>query len=123
MTIMKSAPLVSMVSQNVVIRNLVEKENEELEDHVNNIFAQELQIEVKVKKLERKVKHNNKSGVVIAKMKSLDDRGLVLSNKSKLKDSDRYRGVMIYRDKPLHERRMETNMSTLINTVAKDKLI
>ncbi len=67
--------------------------------------------------------HNNKPGVFIATMKSVDDRETVMGNKSKLKDSEQHSGIVILKDKPFHERQMEANMAHFINVVAKDKLV
>ena len=111
------------VSQNIVIRNIPHTEDENLEETVNTLLSEELNVDAQIDKVVRKVSHNDRPGVVIATMKSVDDRENVMRNKSKLKDSELHSGVMIHKDKPFHERRMEANMATLINVVAKDKLV
>ncbi len=43
--------------------------------------------------------------------------------KSKLKNSKQYNKVYINMDKPFMERKMENSLRTLINTVAREKLL
>ena len=81
---------------NLVIRNLPEKPEENVKNEVNGLFKDGLRLrELTVESAERKTSASeNRAGIVIAKLKSKEDKVTVMKNKSKLKDSRRYNKVL-----------------------------
>ncbi len=114
----------------IVIGNLPEgndAEEEQEEDlvlKVNTLLHEGVDLpEIDVDSVERKKSHkDNVPGVVIAQCKSQGDKKLIMSNKSKLKDSDDYSNVIIHPHKSPVQLQMESSLRTIVNTVGADKL-
>ena len=111
------------IDKRLVIRNLPESMEENIKEKLNSLLQDQLHLRVQVENAERKNSYNDRPGVVIADMKTREEAIEVLRNKRKLNDSDSFRDVMIFKDKPLHVRQTEANLHTLINAVAADKLV
>lgn len=80
---------------NVVIRNLPERENENVKNEVNGMIKDGLKLrDLDIESAVRKISSTEtRSGIVIAKLKSKEDKQTIMKNKSKLKDSRKYENV------------------------------
>lgn len=110
---------------NIVIRNLTEKQGENLMSKVNGLIKDGLKIsDVKVSSVERKKsKHERKCGVVIARCKSMEDKSKVMRAKRVLRDSRNFKDIFIENDIPISERILNENIKTIVNTFGNDKLV
>ena len=107
----------------IVIRNLIERENENIKDRVNNIIDYLKIKNICVESAERKVNnYNSKPGVVIATFFTSDDKENVMQVKKNLKNGSRYRDVYLENDVPVHQRKMKNNLRTIVNTLGREKL-
>ena len=61
--------------------------------------------------------------MVIFQCRSHADRDTILANKAKLIDCDIYKEVIVHTHKSRQQRQYEANMRTIVNTVAKNKLV
>lgn len=110
-------------TRRIVVRNLVERENENIKDRVNNIIDYLKVREISVETAERKANnYNSKPGVVIATFASKDDKEKVMKVKRNLKDGTRYHDVYLENDIPVHQRKMKNNLRTIVNTLGREKL-
>ena len=107
------------LSQNVVIRNLPESHNENVKNKVNALFRDGLRLtDISVKDAERKQSHNSsKPGVVIATLKTVQDKQNVKKEKSKLKDSRRFSKVFIHHDQVPSQRNMSSNFRAILRAM------
>ncbi|MES9885013.1 MAG: hypothetical protein ABW185_29575 [Sedimenticola sp.] len=108
---------------NLIVRNLPEHPIENVKNKINTLIKDGLKlVDTNIISAERKLGHNGKPGVVIAKCRSREDVITLLSNKKQLKEHSRYSSVFIARDLPYHERVNAQNMRTLINALGRNKL-
>lgn len=108
-----------------IIRNLPERERENIVNEVNCLLKDGLKIrDIKIDSAERKENRGNdgKPGVIVAKCKAREDKQTIMKCKSKLKDSRRYERVFIEHDVPKQQRVFNSNMRAIINTLGRDKL-
>ncbi len=123
------AVAVTVSDRTLVIKNLPETEGESTIDRVKALFVDGQGLkdsQINIEKAQRKGDPNttrNYSRVVVTTLKDKDAIKLVMKSKSKLKNNEQYKKVYINIDKPFLERKMENSLRTLINTVAKDKLL
>ena len=105
------------IKHNIVLRGLPETSGENVSYKVNSIFKYGLKLkDIEVHSAERKRSFNEgRPGVVIAKMKSMDDKKKVMTKKASLKDNRRYQNVYIYSDQTREERLMSANFRSLIS--------
>ena len=107
----------------IVIRNLRERENENVIDRVNNIIKYLKIKDVSVQTAERKPNnYNSKPGVIIATFYRYEDKEHMMKLKKNLKQSTRYRDVYIENDVPAHQRKLKSNLRTIVNTLGREKL-
>ena len=107
----------------IVIRNLTERENENVKDRVNNIIEYLKVKDISVETAERKPNnYNSKPGVIIATFYRYEDKEHVMRLKKNLKYSTRYRDVYIENDVPAHQRKLKSNLRTIVNTLGREKL-
>ena len=105
------------IKHNIVLRGLPETSGENVSCEVNSLFKDGLKLkDIEVHLGERKCSFNeSRPGVVIAKMKSMDDKKKVMTKKATLKDNRRYQNVYIYSDQTREERLMSANFRSLIS--------
>ena len=109
------------LSLNIVVRNVPESEN--VNNKLNAVIKQGIKLQgIQVSHAVRKRGFNGRSGVIIAKCKSSEDKEAIMNNKKVLKDSRNFKDISIYHDKPLVERQYEANVRLLVDMLAKDKL-
>ena len=107
----------------IVIRNLKERENENIKDRVNNIIDYLKVREVSVEAAEKKPNnYNSKPGVVLATFYCNEDKEKVMKAKKNLRSSTRYRDVYIENDLPAHQRKLKNNLRTIVNTLGRETL-
>ena len=107
----------------IVIRNLQERQNENIKDRVNNIIDYLKISDVSVEKAERKINnYSSKPGVVIATFSCSEDKHKVMDVKKNLKKGTRYHDVYIENDVPAHQRKLKNNIRTIVNTLGGEKL-
>ena len=112
-------------SVNVIVRNLPERENESTVNEVNSLIKDGLNIrDITVVSAVRKVNSfdSSKTGVVVAKFRTKEEKYTVMKSKRKLKDSRRYEKVFIEHDLPRHQRVMNANIRTIVKTLGKENL-
>jgi hypothetical protein len=109
---------------NLVIRNLPQREGENVLSKVNGLLKDGLKIrDVHFKSAERKVSRNQlKPGVIIAECESADDKRRILESKRILKDSRNFKDVFIEHDIPASQRILNANLRTIINTLGNNQL-
>ena len=108
---------------NIVIRNMVQRENENVERRVNGLMQDSLRLrDISVAKAVRKQsRSDSKPGLIIATMKSNEEKETVMKHKRHLKNSSRYEHVYIENDIPASQRAVNSNFRTLINALGRDK--
>lgn len=112
-------------NNNIIIRNLPERENENIVREVNNILREGLKLrEIMVEVAERKQSRldDRKPGIIVAKCGTREDKQTVMKCKRILRDSRRYEKVFIENDLPKHQRVLNSNLRTIVNTIGNDKL-
>lgn len=112
-------------NNNIIVRNLPERENENTVQEVNNILKVGLNLRfVTIETAERKQNRQDdrKPGIIVAKCKSKEDKQNIMKSKRLLKDSRRYERVFIENDLPKSQRVLHSNLRTIVKTIGKDKL-
>ncbi len=107
------------ISMNIVVRNLIESENENIIDRVNGLIRDGLSLrDVEVEEAERKRAADNRyPGLVVAKCKSKEDKSLIMKSKAKLKTSRLFEDVFINSDKTQEQRLYEANLRTIASVM------
>ena len=115
----------SELVNNIVIRNLPYNNNENLDQKVNKLIEDLINLkDVVIQSAVRKNSHrDDKLGVVIATCSSQQQKSQIMKHKKKLKDTHGYANVYIDHDKPVAQRVQESNWSTIVKTLASDKLM
>ena len=107
----------------IVIRNLKERENENVKDRVNNIIDYLKVREVSVEAAEKITNScSSKPGIIIATFYTNEDKEQVIKAKKNLKNSARYHDVYIENDVPAHQHKLKNNLRTIVNTIGREKL-
>lgn len=123
----RSAPTESSrrdISLNVVIRNLLQRENEVTLNAVNGLIKDGLNIkDIECVSAERKQSYNDKPGVVIAKFSSQEQKKTVMGKKTTLKKHAVYKKVYINHDIPHEQRAMESSFHAILKEMGTDKLV
>lgn len=111
--------------RNIVIRNLCERENENVLQRVNNVVLDGLQLKnITIESATRKDNKNNyKPGLIIATCKTVKDKENIMNKKRELKNSRRYENVFIEHDLPSGQRKLNSNLRTIVNTIGQNKLL
>lgn len=110
---------------NIVIKGVTTGKNETNNaqctmNKVNSLIRDGLKLSnVKVIKAERKDSRNNKPGLIIAKLQSMDDKKAVMKAKSKLKGNRSYSEVYIENDIPADVRFQQNNLRTILREIGK----
>ena len=106
----------------IVVRNLREREDENIVDRVNSVIDY-LKVRVEVVAATRKEsKSSSKPGIVIATLRSKDEKEQIMRAKKDLRNSNRYKDVYIEHDIPSYHRRIRNNLHTIVNTLGQEKL-
>ena len=118
-----SVPKSDELRLNIVVRNVPESENKNVNNKLNAVTKEGIILQgIQVAHAVRKRGFNGRSGVIIAKCKSSEDKKAIMKNKKVLKDSRNFKDRSIYHDKPRVERQYEANVRLLVDMLAKDKL-
>ena len=112
------------LKRSIVIKNLEERENENVKDRVNSLIYNGLRLDrIEVESATRKsARSESKSGVIVATCKSLKDKEDIMKRKSDLKKSRRYANVYIEHHMQPEQRRLNNNLRTIVNTIGNDRL-
>lgn len=104
---------------NVVIKGLEYHEGENLNRKVENLFIDGLGLcDVHIVKTERKNSDRDRvQGIVVCTLQSTEDRKRILAAKIKLKDSNMYKKVFIFKDQSFEERSLNRNFQTIVNAL------
>jgi hypothetical protein len=107
----------------IVMFGVPEADYENVENKANAVLKEGLKLDnVRIRGAVRKPSYKpNKPGVIVARCKCKADKDVIMKNKSKLRDSAVYRGVVIVPDKTKEQRIAENNARILAN-VFDDKL-
>ncbi|KAL4229077.1 hypothetical protein ACF0H5_012116 [Mactra antiquata] len=103
---------------NIVIRNLPEHNSENIVNKVKTLMREGVKLpNVDIVKAVRKraSQGSNKPGVVVASLKSREDKKPVLSSKNKLKHNTKYSRVYIHSDMSKSDRIIADNVRTIIS--------
>ena len=111
--------------RNIVIRNLDEREHENVLLRANNVISEGLKLRnISFESATRKISRNNsKPGIIIATCKTDQDKESIMSVKRELKNSSRYQKVFVENDLPPGQRKLNSNLRTIVNTIGRDKLL
>ncbi|CAG2244979.1 unnamed protein product [Mytilus edulis] len=110
---------------NIVIKGLPHGKNEENNpqctlNKVNSLIRDGLKLSnIKFLKAERKVSRDSKSGLIIAKVQSLEDKKSIMKAKSKLKGNKSFSSVYIENDIPWEVRSQQNNLRTILKEIGK----
>ena len=109
----------------IVIRNLDERENENVLRKLNNIVSDGLKLRnISIESATRKINRNtSKPGLIIATCKAVQDKESIMNQKRELKNSNRYQNVFIEHDLPPGQRKLSSNLRAIVNTIGRDKLL
>ena len=114
------------IALRIVLRNVPETRNENVIDTVNGIMRDGLRLrDVSVKKAERKQSDSQNNGrskapVIVATLKSREDKQAVMDNKKKLKDDrNKHKMVFIHSDQTKAERLQRANFRTILDSIQK----
>ena len=114
------------IALRIVLRNVPETRNENVIDTVNGIMRDGLRLrDVSVKKAERKQSDSQNNGrskapVIVATLKSREDKQAVMDNKKKLKDDrNKHKMVFIHSDQTKAERLQRANFRTILGSIQK----
>ncbi|MEW8548224.1 MAG: hypothetical protein AB2693_32370 [Candidatus Thiodiazotropha sp.] len=112
------------LSLNIVIRNLPESQNENIMNKVNALFKDGLRLsDISVSDAERKQSRNDSNpGVIIAKLKSRNDKQRVMKEKFRLKDNRRFSKVFIHHDQIPSERSVSSNLRAILRAMNTNNL-
>ena len=111
------------IKRRFIIRNLAERDNENIKQRVNNLVYDGMRLDIIVKKAIRKFNRTNSNpGIVIATCKTLKDKESVMNSKKELKRSRKYENAFIEYDIPLQQRKLNSNLRAIVNTIGHDKL-
>ena len=107
----------------IILKNLDERENENSKQRVESILNYLMLANIHVVNAERKNSKNiAKPGIVIATLRSIEDKAQVLSATNALRHSSRYKHIYIEPDIPGYHRKFTSNLHTIVNTLGKEKL-
>ena len=107
----------------IVIKNLEEREHENLKQRVENILDYLKLRDINIESTERKnSKHTSEPGIVIATLHSVEERARVLNAKKALRHSNRFRNVYVEPDIPGYHRKINSNLHTIVGALGKEKL-
>ena len=105
-----------------MIRNLQERENENIKDRVNKTIDYLKIRDVSLEMTERKINnYNSKPGVALTTFHCNEDKQNVLDAKKNLKRSTRYHDVYIENDVPAHQHKLKNKLRTIVNTLGREK--
>ncbi|MCG7878994.1 MAG: hypothetical protein N0C90_22070, partial [Candidatus Thiodiazotropha endolucinida] len=104
---------------NIVIRELPESDHENVKSKVDKLFKEGLHVSnVTCESAERKQSRNiNKPGVIVAKMKSHEDKRQIMSRKMTLKNQRQYSNVFIQHDQAQADRVLASNFRNILNAM------
>ena len=108
----------------IIVKQLEERENENINDRVNSLIYNGLKLDnIKVESATRKpTKSDTKPGIMVAVCKSMKDKDSIMQRKRDLKRSRRYENVYIEHHMPPEQRRLNSNLRTIVNTIGNDRL-
>ena len=90
---------------------------------MNNLVYDGMRLDITVEKAIRKFNRTNSNpGIVIATCKTLKDKESVMNSKKELKRSRKYENAFIEHDIPLQQRKLNSNLRAIVNTIGQDKL-
>jgi hypothetical protein len=102
---------------NFVIKGLPFHEGENLNAKVNSLISDGMGIKsITVLKTHRN-SSDGSDGIVIASLQATEERKTILNAKRKLKDSEQYKKVFIYKDQTTEERTVNRNLKTIVNVL------
>ena len=107
------------IAMNIVIRGLPVTPNENVSNKVNAMFKDTLKVAgVSCASAERKIVNSgSKPGVVIAKMRSHEDKRKVMLKKANLKSNRQHSSVFISHDQSHADRLMSNNFRTILSAI------
>ena len=107
------------IAMNIVIRGLPVTPNENVSNKVNAMFKDALEVAgVSCASAERKIVNSgSKPGVVIAKMRSHEDKRKVMLKKAYLKSNRQHSSVFISHDQSHVDRLMSNNFRTILSAI------
>ena len=106
-----------------IVRNLAERDNENVKGRVNNLISNGLKLDVRVDGAVRKESRTrSKPRIIVVTCKSESDKESIIKMKKDLRHSRRYADVFIEYDVPLHQRKLNKNFRDIVNTLGQDKL-
>ena len=110
--------------RSIIIKHLDARENENVKDRVNSLIYNGLQLDkIEVETAVRKpTKSDNNPGIIVAVCKSIKDKECIMKRKRDLKRSRRYGKVYIEHHMPAEQRRLNSNLRTIVNTIGSDRL-
>lgn len=116
---------VSDITLNIVIKNLPESENENVSNKVNKFLKDGLKLkDVTCDHADRKIsKSASKPGVIIAKLKSNDDKRKVMASKASLKSHTQYSKVFVDHDQSVSDRVLASNFRCILNAMKCQNLV
>ena len=120
-----SRPATNSIENNICIRNLKVDQAEKNDSNitVNKVYSLIRdglkEKNIKVVKAVRKESRDNKPGVIIATIESLDQKIKLLKNKKSLRKTNTYQNVYIESDKSFETRVNENNMRTLLKEIGR----
>ena len=93
-----------------MVRNLREREAEDIVDRVNNVIGY-LKVRAEVVAAVRKEsKSSSKPGIVIATLRTKEEKEQIMRAKKDLRNSSRYKDVYIEHDIPSYHRKIRNNL-------------
>ena len=107
------------ISLNIVIRELPETTNENVVTKVDALIKDGLKIRnlTAVTAVRKASRTENKPGIIIATLRSSEDKKKIMTSKKMLKGHSSYGTVYINHDQTTQERRLASNMRTLVEAV------
>ena len=107
----------------IVVRNLKEREAENVVERVNNVIQYLKVKSVKVISAERKEnKMSSKPGIIIATLRTKKEKEQLMKVKKDLRNSSRYKDAYIDHDIPSYHRKIRNNLHTIVTTLGQEKL-
>ena len=110
--------------KNIIIRNMVYRENENVKRRVNGLIQDSLKLkDISVENAIRKPnKSESKPGIIIATLKSNEEKQSIMKHKRNLRYSSRYSQVYIENDIPANQRAVNSNFRAIIHALGGDRL-